>query len=73
MTKKISDRMRPCVKSAFDEGAQDKDHLNKMRHAIIFELNRLGIEKSEIKNEALGMEQKKLSGFITWGRDPTIV
>jgi hypothetical protein len=58
MTEKISDQMRPCVKSAFDEGAQDKDHLNKMRHAIIFELNRLGIEKSEIKMKLLEWNKK---------------
>jgi hypothetical protein len=58
MTEKISDQMRPCVKSAFDDGAQDKDHLNKMRHAIIFELNRLGIEKSEIKMELLEWNKK---------------
>jgi DNA-binding transcriptional regulator YhcF (GntR family) len=61
MADKISDRidrMRPCVKAAFEKGAQNKSHLTKMTHAIIFELKRLGIEKAEIKRALLEWNQK---------------
>jgi hypothetical protein len=70
--------MRPCVKAAFENGAQDKDHLKKMTYAIIFELNRLGIEKPEIKMALLHWNQKsyrilsdgdakrQLCDFVDW-------
>lgn len=66
------------MKAAFEEGAQDKDHLSKFRHAIIFELNRLGIEKSEIKIKLLewnkksyqvlstGDARRKLCDYVDW-------
>lgn len=78
MLKKISDKMRPCVKRAFISGAKDKDHLKKMTFAIIFELNRLGIEKQEIKMALLewnkksyqilseGDAKRQLCDFVDW-------
>ena len=58
MPQKIIPKMRPCVNAAFEQGAQDKDHLSKMRHALVFELNRLGFEKPKIKMALLEWNKK---------------
>jgi hypothetical protein len=60
MYEKILKKMRPCVAAAFKDGAQDKDHLKKMTYAIIFELNRLGIGKVEIKMALLDWNKKSI-------------
>ncbi len=56
-------RMRPCVRLAFEKGAQDKDHFRKMRHAIIYELNRLKVEKCEIKQALMEWNHKNYRKF----------
>lgn len=78
MPEKMTDKMRPCVKAALEDGAQNKDHLKKMTFAIIFELNRLNIEKSEIKMVLMEWNQKnyrkltegeakrQLCDFVEW-------
>lgn len=45
--------MMDCVKKAFFEGCQRGDEFQKMRHAIIVELKRLGLDSSEIKDKLL--------------------
>jgi len=58
---KMMEQMRPCVKNAFMHGTEDKDHFSKMRHAIIFELHRLGTDKAEIKNALLEWNQRNFN------------
>ena len=50
--------MRPCVQLALQQGARDADHWRKMRHAIIFELNRLGVVRDQIKQELLEWNER---------------
>lgn len=45
--------MMDCVKKAFLEGCQRGDEFQKMRHAIVVELKRLGFDSSEIKDKLL--------------------
>lgn len=74
----LLDKMRPCVKASLNDGARDKSEFAKMRFAIIFELNRLHLEKAEIKMALLEWDKKsfqaltpgdatrKLSDFVNW-------
>lgn len=70
--------MRPCVAEAYQKGAQDRQHFEKMRFAIIYELKRLAIEKPDIKifllewnaknYQALATSeaQRQLCDFVDW-------
>jgi hypothetical protein len=70
--------MRPCVKDALDNGVEDEQSFSKMRHAIIFELKRIGFEKPAIKRELMewnkkcrprlseGDAKRQLCGYVDW-------
>lgn len=84
--KSLPKHMRPCVKAAFEKGVKadspsdrlNKEHLKKMTFAIIYELDRLEVEKAEIKTFLLdwntrnyrilspGDAQRQLCDFVDW-------
>jgi len=78
MSHQLLDEMRPCVKDAFENGVHDKDTLKSMRHAIICEMNQLGIDKGEIKMHLLEWNdrnyqpftqndaKRQLLGYVDW-------
>ena len=49
----ILKEMRDCVKKNFIEGTTDKEEFKKMRHAIIVEFIRLGLEEVKIRDRLL--------------------
>ena len=49
----ILKEMRDCVKKNFIEGSSGKDEFVKMRHAIIVEFIRLGLEEVKIRDRLL--------------------
>lgn len=75
---KLLNKMRPCIAAAVKKGAQDRQHFEKMRFAIISELKRLDIDKPDIKifllewNKknyqvfASGEAQRQLCDFVDW-------
>jgi len=75
---KNSDKIRPCVFAALKSGAQDRDHLKKMTHAIIYEFDRLQMGKADIKMILLdwnlksyrvlsaGDAKRQLCGYVDW-------
>jgi len=65
MNKSI-EKMRDCVKNAFNNGSQRGHEFRKMRHAIIVELFRLGLNPSEIK-DALQAWNKRCEKFLSPG------
>ena len=70
--------LRQCVSLALKNGTHGNAAFKKMRHAIIFELNRIGIEKEKIKdmlldwnkrNEkplSLGDARRQLHDYTDW-------
>jgi hypothetical protein len=49
-SQQLRGRLRPCVETSFDNGANGDFEFHKMRHALIAELQRLGYGLSEIKH-----------------------
>jgi hypothetical protein len=76
--RKKLDQIRPCVRKSLEQGADDDDEFKKMRQAIIYELNEIGIDKAEIKAEMLAWNNRnhkklslnkakgELSGYVEW-------
>lgn len=67
METRISDdklsKMRPCVAGALINGSSDEDHFRKMRQAIIYELNRITIDRAEIKSVLMDWNQRNHKRF----------
>ena len=74
-------KMRACVRQAFlhgIEGNMKDEHWQKMRHAIIFELNRLGVDRCDIKRQLMEWNERNLetlpyakakrvlAGYVDW-------
>ena len=78
MAKKSLDNLRDCVKEALNNGCERGLEFQRMRHAIIIELLRLGYDYSEIKDllldwnkrceKPLGLSDQKsqLLGYVDW-------
>jgi hypothetical protein len=76
--KKSIENMRDCVKEAFFAGSKRGHEFNKMRHAIIVELKRLGYDSSKIKDKLLewndrcekplgiGEQRRQLIKYVEW-------
>ncbi len=76
--KRPLENLRDCVKRAFYKGCSRGYAFRKMRHAIIFELKRLGYESSEIKDLLLewnkknerpykmGEEKRQILRYVDW-------
>lgn len=70
--------LRDCVKKALLKGCERGLEFNKMRHAIILELKRLGYNSSEIKDKLIEWNKKcerplslseqkiQLLGYVDW-------
>ena len=58
MGEKNLENMRDCVRLALEKGSERGYEFKKMRHAIIFELKRLGFSYSEIKDKLLEWNQR---------------
>lgn len=76
--KKNLDSLRDCVRQALFNGCESGLEFNKMRHAIILELKRLGYNSSEIKDKLIEWNRKcerplslseqkiQLLGYVNW-------
>jgi hypothetical protein len=76
--KKNFDNLRDCVKQALLKGCERGLEFNKMRHAIILELKRIGYNSSEIKDKLIEWNRKcerpfslseqkiQLLGYVDW-------
>lgn len=50
--------IRDCVRQAFLNGSNRGQEFRKMRHAIIYELERVGFDSSEVKDKLLEWDQR---------------
>ena len=76
--KKNLDNLRDCVKQALLDGCDRGLEFNKMRHAIILELKRVGYNSTEIKDKLIEWNRKcekpfslseqkiQLLGYVDW-------
>jgi hypothetical protein len=72
------DEIRPCVKDAYDNGSITREDRRKMVYAIIYELNRLGVQADVIKAELVqwndrcrnklspGDAKRQLCDYVDW-------